>query len=110
MSKRTPSTARSMPALNDCRVFDRHQWHATFVVGQYLCTTCGASFSCPLCTRSLPKGARARLCPEHYAEQEARDEQARRHRRHESQPSPQPGHGPGCDQRISKRGTCRTGK
>ncbi len=89
MSKRTPSAARSMLALNDCRVFDRHQWHATFVVGQYLCTTCGASYYCPGCTLSIPKGARARLCPEHHAEQETRDEQARRHR-HEQQPSSQP--------------------
>ncbi len=87
MSKRAPSAARHILALNDCWVFDRHQWHATFVVGQYLCTTCGASFSCPLCTRSLPKGARARLCPEHSAEQEARDEQARR-RRHEQAHQP----------------------
>ncbi len=90
MSKRVTSAARYMLALNDCRVFDRHQWHATFVVGQYLCTTCGASFYCPGCTLSIPKNARARLCPEHHAEQEARDEQARRHRHEQQQQSSQP--------------------
>jgi hypothetical protein len=78
MSKRTPTTsaARQMLALNDCKVFDRHQWHATFTVGQYLCTTCGASYYCPGCTLSIPRNARARLCPEHHAEQEARDHAA----------------------------------
>jgi hypothetical protein len=37
MSKRTTtSAARQMLALNDCKVFDQHQWHAIFTVGQYL--------------------------------------------------------------------------
>jgi hypothetical protein len=76
VSKRATSAARQMQAKNDCRVFDRHQRHATFTVGQYLCTTCGASFFCLLCTLSIPKGARARLCPEPHAEQQAHDEQA----------------------------------
>jgi hypothetical protein len=79
MSKRTTtSAARQMLALNDCRVFDQHQWHATFTVGQYLCTTCGATYYCPGCTLSIPKNARARLCPEHRAEQEARDHAAQK--------------------------------
>jgi hypothetical protein len=77
MSKHTTSAVRQMLAVNDCKVFDQHQWHATFTVGQYLCTTCGATYYCPGCTLSIPKGARARLCPEHHAEQEARDHAAR---------------------------------
>jgi len=79
MSKRTTSAARQMLAVNDCKVFDQHQWHATFTVGQYLCTSCGATYYCPGCTLSIPKNARARLCPEHHAEQEARDHAARTH-------------------------------
>jgi hypothetical protein len=78
MSKRATSAARQVLAKSDCRVFDRHQWHATFTVGQYLCTTCGASYFCPGCTLSIPKNARALLCPEHHAEQEARDQAARK--------------------------------
>ncbi len=80
MSKRVASATRALMALNDCRVFDRHQWHATFTVGQYLCTACGASYYCPGCTLSIPKNARARLCPEHHAEQEARDQHAQKQR------------------------------
>jgi hypothetical protein len=70
------SPARRLQAKNDCRLFDRHQWHPTFTVGEYLCTICGAKYYCPLCTMCIPAGARARFCPEHAAEQEARDQAA----------------------------------
>jgi len=65
-----PSPTRLMLATNDCQVFDRHQWHATFEVGKYLCTSCGASYFCPACTTSIPRRARVRFCPRHRTEHE----------------------------------------
>ncbi len=76
MSKRTPSATYHMLAKSDCQVFDRHPWHTTFTIGQYLCTPCGATYYCPGCTLSIPKNARAQLCPEHHTEREARDQVA----------------------------------
>ena len=91
MSTRPLSAARYMQALHDCRIFDRHQWLSTFTVGAYLCSICGAKYYCPMCTMSIPKGARAWFCPEHHAEQEARDQAARTARMQQPQPQPQQG-------------------
>ena len=83
------SAARAMRAIRDCQRFDRHQWHATFQVGTYLCLTCGASFICPVCILGTPKDAQARLCPQHAVEQQERDAQSVARRKHEASLPPQ---------------------
>jgi hypothetical protein len=74
MSKHT-TPARLLSALNDCKLFDKHQWHRSFIVGQFLCTICGAISYCPDCTTDLPRGKRLRFCPIHRATREAQEPQ-----------------------------------
>jgi hypothetical protein len=80
-----PSPARRLQAKNDCRIFDRHQWHPTFTVGEYLCTVSGTKYYCPMCTMRIPTGARILFCALHHSEQEARDQAAREARMSQQQ-------------------------
>jgi len=80
VSKRTTSATRRAMQLNDCGIFARHHWHATFAVGEFLCTVCGVKASCPDCTPHFSlKGKRLHLCDEHRAQREARTGQSEVH-------------------------------
>ncbi len=60
MSKR--NTTKQTHASNNCLMFDHHHWHATFTVGEFICTCCGAKAICPDCKLVHPGGVRLHLC------------------------------------------------
>lgn len=47
-----------------CQVYG-HRWHQTYVIGQFVCSTCQEKAYCRGCMLTVPKGVTVITCNQH---------------------------------------------